>query len=207
MEDIIPKILDLYSRYGIKSVTMDDLARELGVSKKTLYEHFSDKEEVVRKVIEYMIAVQQKVYDTIINQPGSNAIDELLQISRFISEHLKTVNPSLSYDLKKYYPEVWNDLVQYKSKTVFEQIMANIRKGVNEELFRENLNYEVIAYVYVVRMELFSPGEVPGLEKYSYQEIFRTLFQYHVRGIASEKGRKYLDELLNNKEFENYDKR
>ncbi len=204
MEEIIPKAKEIYTRYGIKSVTMDDLAREIGVSKKTLYEHFSDKEEVVRKVVDFMIAEQQQAYDEIISIPDNNAIDELLQISRFISEHLKSVNPSLSYDLKKYYPDVWSELVQYKSKTVFEQIMANIRKGVNEELFRENLNYEVIAYVYVVRMELFSPGEIPGLEKYSYQEIFRTLFQYHVRGIASEKGRKYLDELLNSKEFETH---
>lgn len=201
-EETLTAIRDTYVRYGIKSVTMDDLARELGVSKKTLYEHFNDKEEVVRKVIDFMIAEQQNAYESIINQPGNNAIDELLLLSRFITEHLKSVNPALLYDLKKYYPGVWNDLVKYKSKTVFEQIMANIHKGVKEGLFRENLKYEIIAHVYVSRMELFSPGGLPELEKYAYHDIFRTLFEYHVRGIANERGRNYLETLLNSKELE-----
>jgi TetR/AcrR family transcriptional regulator, cholesterol catabolism regulator len=195
-DEIISAIRDIYAMYGIKSVTMDDLARELGVSKKTLYEHFNDKEEVVRKVIDLIIADHQSAYESIINQPGNNAIDELLLLSRFITEHLKSLNPSLSYDLKKYYPGVWNHLVNYKSKTVFEQIMANIRKGVKEGLFRENLKYEIIAHVYVSRMELFSPGGLPELEAYTFQDIFRTLFEYHVRGISNERGQRHLEALL-----------
>lgn len=202
IKETLLAIRGIYARYGIKSVTMDDLARELGVSKKTLYEHFNDKEEVVRKVIDVMIAEQQEAYESIINQPGINAIDELLLLSRFIAEHLKSVNPAFMFDLKKYYPGVWSDLIKYKSKTVFEQIMANIRRGVKKGFFRENLKYEIIAHVYVSRMELFSPGGLPELEKYAYHDIFRTLFEYHVRGIASEPGQKYLETLLNSNEFE-----
>lgn len=203
MEDLIRKIKDTYLRYGIKSVTMDDLAHELGVSKKTLYEHFKDKEDVVRKVVAFMIQDQQGCINTIIDDPEINAIDELLHMSHFIAEHLKSVNPSFSYDLKKYYSRVWEELVEFKSKTVFEHIIANIRKGIDEGLYRSDLNYEIIAYVYVARMELYSPGGLPELQNYSYQEVFRTLFQYHVRGIANENGRQYLEKLLSSNEFEN----
>lgn len=203
MEDLIRKIKDTYLRYGIKSVTMDDLAHELGVSKKTLYEHFKDKEDVVRKVVAFMIQDQQSCINTIIDDPEINAIDELLHMSHFIAEHLKSVNPSFSYDLKKYYSRVWEELVEFKSKTVFEHIIANIRKGIDEGLYRSDLNYEIIAYVYVARMELYSPGGLPELQNYSYQEVFRTLFQYHVRGIANENGRQYLEKLLSSNEFEN----
>ena len=199
-DEIIPAIRDIYAMYGIKSVTMDDLARELGVSKKTLYEHFSDKEEVVRKVIDFMITEHQTAYESIIDQPGTNAIDELLLLSRFISEQLKSINPSFSYDLKKYYPGVWNHLLNYKSQTVFKQIMANISKGVKEGLFLENLKYEIIAHVYVSRMDLFSPGGLPELETFSFHEVFRTLFEYHVRGISNERGQQYLQGLLKSSE-------
>jgi TetR/AcrR family transcriptional regulator, cholesterol catabolism regulator len=83
MEDLIHKIRDTYLRYGIKSVTMDDLAHELGVSKKTLYEHFIDKEDVVRKVVAFMIQDQQSCINTIIDNPEINAIDELLTYEPF----------------------------------------------------------------------------------------------------------------------------
>jgi TetR/AcrR family transcriptional regulator, cholesterol catabolism regulator len=89
-----------------------------------------------------------------------------LHMSHFIADHLKSVNPSFSYDLKKYYSRVWDELVEFKSKTVFEHIMANIRKGVREGLYRKDLNYEIIAYVYVARMELYSPGGLPELQNF-----------------------------------------
>ncbi len=196
MNDNIQKIKEIYSRYGIKSVTMDDLSRELGMSKKTLYELFSDKEEVVSKVVNYMIDEQQKAVDQLLEQENNNAIDELLMLSRLIADHLKNVNPSLSYDLKKYYPRVWDDLVQFKSKTVFEYIMANFRKGIEQGIYSNDLYHEIVAFVYVARMEMYSLGGWTELEKYSYRDVYRTLFLYHVRGIANEKGRMHLEKLI-----------
>jgi len=196
MNDNIQKIKEIYSRYGIKSVTMDDLSRELGMSKKTLYELFSDKEEVVSKVVNYMIDEQQKAVDQLLEQENNNAIDELLMLSRLIADHLKNVNPSLSYDLKKYYPRVWDDLVQFKSKTVFEYIMANFRKGIEQGIYSNDLFHEIVAFVYVARMEMYSLGGWTELEKYSYRDVYRTLFLYHVRGIANENGRIHLEKLI-----------
>jgi TetR/AcrR family transcriptional regulator, cholesterol catabolism regulator len=195
-EELTRKISDFFMRYGIKSVTMDDLSRELGISKKTLYHFFNDKEEVVRQVVTQMIDGQKCGIDQMLDQQGMNAIDHLLNMSRFIASHLKTVNPAMTYDLKKYYPGVWEEMVDFKRQNIYDYIMDNIRLGISEGLYRDDINYEIIAKAYVSRLEMYSRGEMQDLEKFSFDEIFNTLFIYHVRGISNHKGIEYLDILM-----------
>lgn len=196
LEDIIKKITETFLRYGIKSVTMDDLSRELGISKKTLYQYVSDKEEVVRKVVSLMINGQKCGIDSLLEQKGMNAIDHLFNMTRFITHHLKTMNPALTYDLQKYYASVWEEMVAFKQKNIFQYIMDNIRMGIKEGMYRNDINYEIIASAYVSRLEMYSRGDMQGLEKFSFDEIFNTLFIYHVRGISNNKGLKYLEKLI-----------
>lgn len=196
MEDLIRKISEIYFKYGIKSVTMDDLARELGLSKKTLYQHFKDKEDVVKKVINFLITSQECGIEETLEDDSLNAIDRLFHMSRALASHLQTVNPAVSYDLQKYYPKVWEELLAFKRQTIFEHIMANSNQGIKEGLYRDDLNHEIIAAVYVSRLEMYSVGNWQGLDKFSFEEFFKTLFIYHVRGIASLKGIKYLESLV-----------
>jgi TetR/AcrR family transcriptional regulator, cholesterol catabolism regulator len=195
ISELTGDIASIYMRYGIKSVTMDDLARELGVSKKTIYQHFRDKEDVVQQVIHSMIHYQECGIETVLNNPGLNAIDHLLQVSRFISSHMKSINPSLTFDLKKFYPAIWKEVLEFKRKTVYEHIMGNIQRGISEGLFLEELNYRVIASVYVSRLEVYTL-EQPELQEFSFDDVFTTLFVYHIRGIASPKGIRYLEKLM-----------
>jgi TetR/AcrR family transcriptional regulator, cholesterol catabolism regulator len=201
MQEIIQKISEIYFRYGIKSVTMDDLARELGVSKKTLYLHFRDKEDVVDKVINYLISAQKCGINDALNQPDTNAIDKLMLMTHFFAEHLKNSNASLMYDLQKYYPRVWDEIVVFKREAVYNHIIDNINDGVKEKLYRDDLNYEIIARIYVSRMEMYQTDLWQPLEKYHLAEIFQTLFIYHIRGIASEKGIDYLEKNMDKWKF------
>jgi TetR/AcrR family transcriptional regulator, cholesterol catabolism regulator len=201
MQEIIQKISEIYFRYGIKSVTMDDLARELGVSKKTLYLHFRDKEDVVDKVINYLISAQKCGINDALNQPDTNAIDKLMLMTHFFAEHLKNSNASLMYDLQKYYPRVWEDIVVFKREAVYNHIIDNINDGVKGKLYRDDLNYEIIARIYVSRMEMYQTDLWQPLEKYHLAEIFQTLFIYHIRGIASEKGIDYLEKNMDKWKF------
>lgn len=196
MQDIIQKIADIYFRYGIKSVTMDDLARELGVSKKTLYLHFEDKKDVVKKVIHHLIHIQKCGISDMLNKPGANAIDKLMMMTIFFAEHLKNSNASLTYDLQKYYPDVWDEVLEFKREEIFRHIIDNIETGIKEGLYRDDLNYEIIARAYVSRMEMYQTDLWQPLDKYSLTEVFRTLFIYHIRGISNTKGRKYLEENI-----------
>jgi AcrR family transcriptional regulator len=196
MQDIIAKISEMYLRYGIKSVTMDDLARDLGISKKTLYLHFEDKKDVVRKVVHHIIEHQKCGINEVLGQQGANAIDKLMMMTRFFAEHLKNSNASLTYDLEKYYPEVWIEVIEFKREEVFRHIMDNINEGITENLYRADLDYEIIARAYVSRMEMYQTELWEPLSKYPLEVVFRTLFIYHIRGIANNNGLKHLEKSM-----------
>ncbi len=201
MQDIIQKIADIYFRYGIKSVTMDDLARELGISKKTLYLHFNDKKDVVIKVIDHIIKAQKCGISDALNKPGTNAIDKLMMMTHFFAEHLKNSNASLTYDLQKYYPDVWDEVIEFKREEVYRHIIDNIETGIREGLYNDDMNYEIIARAYVSRMEMYQTDLWQPLDKYPLPEVFHTLFIYHIRGIASKKGMNYLEKNMVNWKF------
>lgn len=196
MQDIIQKIADIYFRYGIKSVTMDDLARELGISKKTLYLHFNDKKDVVRKVIHHLIETQKCGISDALNKTGANAIDKLMMMTHFFADHLKNSNASLTYDLQKYYPDVWDEVIEFKREEVYRHIIDNIETGIREGLYNDDMNYEIIARAYVSRMEMYQTDLWQPLDKYPLAEVFQTLFIYHIRGIASKKGISYLEKNM-----------
>jgi TetR/AcrR family transcriptional regulator, cholesterol catabolism regulator len=194
MVDLINRISEMYMRYGIKSITMDDLSTELGISKKTLYQHFKDKREVVEKVVHHLIETQKCGITGMLNTPGTNAIDKLHLMTEFFAQHLKNTNPSLAYDLQKFYGDVWMEVVDFKREEIHRHIMDNIQAGIREGLYRDDLKYEIIARIYLSRLEMYQTDLWQPLEKYNLNEVFLTLFMYHIRGIANEKGLRYLDE-------------
>ena len=197
MKDTIIKVSELYLKYGIKSVTMDDVARELSISKKTLYQYFKDKDELVKKVIEYHVSFLHKEMQNLISKKV-NAIEELLLVSKFTSQFLKQINPSVTYDLKKYYPEIWKNINLGQRDHIFCSIKENMKKGIKEGLYRKDLNIDIIAHFYLFRIEMSQTFDLIAESKYSYEDIFNTSFNYHIRGIANQKGIDYLENKINN---------
>ncbi|MFW5663595.1 MAG: TetR/AcrR family transcriptional regulator [bacterium] len=202
MKDIIQKIADIYFRYGIRSVTMDDLSRELGISKKTLYLHFKDKKDVVHKVIHHIIHTQKCGITEALNQPKTNAIDKLMLMTRFFADHLKNSNAALTYDLQKYYPDVWDEVIRFKRQEVYQHITDNIEAGIHEGIYRNDMNNEIISRAYVSRMEMYQTDLWQPMNKFPLPEVFQTLFIYHIRGIANERGIQYLEENMEQWRFD-----
>lgn len=195
-QQILIGALDVFMKYGIRSVTMDDLARHLGVSKKTIYKYVSDKKELVLKGMEYHHQLEVCAIEECIKQ-NFNAIDENFEISRVIADQLKNVHPSVMYDLQKYYPEAMTSFQQYKMTVVKEWVSSNMQRGIDQGLYREDLNIPVLTAMYLARMDDFFnrdlfPEDVP------FAEIYLEVFRYHIRGLASEKGIEYLKEKVKN---------
>lgn len=180
---------------------MDDLARELGVSKKTLYLHFKDKKDVVKRVIQYMINHQKCGIHDVLASPNTNAIDKLMMMTGFFAQHLKNTNASLTYDLQRYFPDVWDEVIEFKREEVYQHIMDNMSMGIKEGIYRNDINYEIIAHVYVSRMEMYQTELWKPLEKFTLAEVFSTLFVYHIRGIANARGLEYLEKNYSKLEF------
>ena len=195
MKEIIEKVSGLYLKYGIKSVTMEDVARELGISKKTLYQYFKDKDDLVKKVVDFHMDMQHKSMKDFASAK-MNAIEELLMVSKFISDFLKRINPSVTYDIQKYYPEIWKNITSNRRDHIYNQIKDNMKRGIKEGLYRKDLNIEIIAHFYLLRLDTASTLDLLTEDKYSYEEIFTAFFRYHIRGIANQKGIDYLESKI-----------
>jgi Transcriptional regulator len=174
-------------KYGIKSITMDDVARELGISKKTLYQYVTDKDDLVGKVMDNEIAIRQ---EEICNcfRIGYNAIEELFEISILMNKLMRDQNPATEHDLKKYYPQHFQKIVNARREGIINYILLNLKKGIKEGLYRKEMNKEVIAKLYLWRIENAQISELFSAEEFSSIKLFVELLNYHVRGIATEKG-------------------
>ena len=182
---------ELFGKYGIRSVTMDELARELSISKKTLYQYFKNKEDLVTQLIHYFLADEMSRCEKIHAEAG-NAIDEMLKMANYIISHLKMMNPTTMYDIQKYYPAVWQLLEKHRTEFVYSVVLDNLKKGMKEGIYRKNINAKVIAKLYIVHIEVFADNHFFKQNKLKPVDIYTEMFKYHIYGIASEKGIQYL---------------
>lgn len=180
-------------KYGIKSVNMDDLARHLGVSKKTLYLYVKDKEDMLRKAVQMFCEREDEEIKSICAR-GLNAIDESLEIMKWVTGVLQEVHPSVHFDMQKYHPEVHKTMMENRFKAIYLCISNNIKKGQKEGLYRKDINADIITRVYISRMDVIFDRNVFGSDAYTPTELYIEIFKYHIRGIASEKGHQYLSE-------------
>ncbi len=190
------KVFQLYFKYGIKSITMDEVARQLGVSKKTLYQHFKDKADLVEQTMMFTI---KKHFQQISNMLTDelNAIEELLAINSYLNSVIeKEHNPAIDFDLQKYYPDIYRKFQDFRRKVTFDTLIRNLKKGKKEGLFRSDLNVEIIASVHMARMESQMNSENEILAKYNHKEVFNEIFTYHIRGICSRKGIEFYEQKL-----------
>ncbi len=189
------KVGELYRKYGVKSVTMDDVAREIGISKKTLYSLVTDKKELIEKILDFEFNENMKSFKKI-HSDGQNAIEELFAVHNFMKTQLKFHSPAFEYDLKKYYPDIFLSLVEKKRKVMHRSVLENINRGKKEGLYRKELKGELISALYVVRMESTQENNLLSLEDFLTPEIFYEYFIYHIRGIANKKGIEFLENNL-----------
>jgi len=195
LKNILVRVRELYNRYGIKSITMDDVARELGISKKTLYQFVSDKDDLVGKFIDYEVEIRQEEICRCFNS-GWNAIEELFEISLFMNKLIREQNPATEYDLKKYYPQHFQKVVKIRRERMYNYILLNLKKGKEEGLYREDMNEDVIAKLHLSRTESIHFDELFTIEEFTSVRLFVELLSYHVRGIATPKGIEVLENKL-----------
>ena len=195
-EKIVNGALELYMRMGVKSVNMDEVATNLGISKKTLYVYFDNKQDLVNHCF-------QKHYDLVsemINTSAAqfeNAIDELFAIDESCSLVMKQTNPYLLGELRRYYPNTWALIEQLKQKVLFNIIKKNLYKGVKQEIYRKEIDVDIIAKLMVNRIDTLINEEVFPLTRYDFRKLLTEIRIYHIRGIATIKGINYLEKKIN----------
>jgi AcrR family transcriptional regulator len=198
LKNILEKVLCLYLKYGIKSITMDDVARELGISKKTLYTFVSDKTDLVKKILDKQLEEGKCYFDTISNQT-LNAIEEIIEVHKHVNNAIKKYNPTTEYDLRKYYPELYKPFIEEKRNRMYGWILSNIKKGKSANLYRDDVKENIIAKLVVSRNEFLVESDLFSENEFNSSDFFNEILKYHIRGIATQLGvelyESYLKEL------------
>ncbi len=190
--EIIEKSVVLFKTYGIRSVSMDDIARELGMSKKTLYGFVSNKADLIAKALE----VSTEKFDEWmcqLRERDLNAIDELLEVSKRVNEEQNKFNPSNLFELNKYYPQLLKDHVTHEKKLVYNYCRQNLLNGIQQQLYRNDLDVDLISELYIQKIAALHETEFLEQERFSFGKIFEVMFENHIRGIANEKGIAYFE--------------
>jgi len=189
---ILEQVRRLYYRYGIKSVTMDDVAKHLCISKKTLYEYFTDKEDLVRNIVLLDYSNRNIFFQEIKNR-DLNAIEELFEIYKMINTIFRDYNASMEYDIHKYYPELYSKVKEIRRKKIYDTMYNNMNKGKKEGLYRKELNSKIIARLLVFKVENMYDTDIFKMEELLSVKVFNEIFVYHLHGILNASGRTFFE--------------
>jgi len=188
---IIEKATKLFLQLGFKSVTMDDLAVSLGISKKTLYIHFENKHQLVKEVAH---SIFEKVTRDIIKikDDTSNPIEELHCVKMEAMKYLGSEKTSPNYQLQKYFPKIYEDLKTKEYQYFGELVKNSLQNGIDTDLFRAEIDVEFVSRLYLNGMRGIRDIEIFPIERFKIEELFENYLDYHLRAIVTPKGLKSL---------------
>lgn len=195
-DDILKTAADLFLTYGVKSVTMDDIAKALGMSKKTVYQYFENKNILVKETTHYMFHLISDGIEEIISHQN-NPIEELYEIKRFLMMHLKDEKSSPQHQLQKYYPKIFESLKTKQSCIMEDCVTSNLERGIKLGLYRDSINVEFISKIYFNCMMSLKDRDLFPLNNFSMQNLMSYYIEYHLRGICTQSGLEHLTQYLN----------
>jgi AcrR family transcriptional regulator len=191
-QEIILQAEQLFSTFGIRKVKMSDIAKQMGVSKKTLYQYFTTKEDLIHEVVKQKLTHMEQCISAQINQ-GENAIEEVIAIFKTVIKNIGKANPEMLYDLKLYYPEVYAHFESFREHEIQGNFMQNMGRGIKEGVYREGMNLKLIAALYMHMIEFISGPQLSDIET-DFSKRYAQVFLYHLHGLCTSKGYQLLQQ-------------
>ncbi|RNI28893.1 TetR/AcrR family transcriptional regulator [Rufibacter latericius] len=189
---ILHEALALFFQKGIKSVSMDDVASRMGMSKKTIYKWFDNKDEVVFESMQQYIQKMEGTCCEAINT-SSNAMEAMFQIVEMVRGLMRQMHPSIFYDLQKYHPTSWRLWQEHKNNFFLKQTQEHIQRGIKEKLFRQDLDVEILARLRLAEVELGFDSETYPATQFDLQKVQIALLEHFMLGLATLKGHKLIN--------------
>ena len=180
---------DLFFKYGIKSITMDDIAKHLAVSKKTIYQFFADKNELVETLLSESLKKDEFELRQI-QKDSENVIVEVLSLMKHMGNMFSKVHPNIFYDLQKYHPEAWNQFIIFKENCMAKMVEDSIERGIKEGYVRTDLNAKILAKLRIEQVQMGFNPEIFPPDKFRIVDVQVTLLDHFLLGICNIKGHK-----------------
>ena len=191
-DKILAVAFEMFRKRGIRSVSMDDIAQEMAISKKTIYKWYENKDAIVFSALETHLGLMQNDCSECASH-GANAIDELFKTMRMIREMLTNINPSIFYDLQKFHPASWHLFQQHKSGFILAMIIKNMERGIKEGLYRMDLDLPVMSRLRLYQIDLAFNVEFFPPNQFDPQRVQMACLEHFMLGIATLKGHKLIN--------------
>jgi len=194
-ERILGAATKLFMRLGVRSVAMDDVAKEIGISKKTIYKHFKDKDELVYHSITLHISAMENSVLQIL-EAESNPVFQIANIADFVVSMNKGMHPAILFDLQKYHPRSYENLVLHRNKFAYQSVLQNIQNGAAMGYYREDMKPELVSRIYCFL--IFSLYENTLFEQGNnaqFENNYRETIKYHLYAVTTTKGKLLMEEI------------
>ncbi len=196
-ERILHKANEMFCKYGIRSVTMDDISKAIGVSKKTVYQFYPDKDELVTATMELNLGRHETAMLGCRGKASANAVQELLAINDMVAHMMQSYNPIMFYDLQKYFPKVWNRYREFRDNKILNSIKDNMNRGISEGLYRTDFDQEIVALMHLADIDNCFNYEIFPPNQFSFVKVMQNLTEVFLYGMVSLKGYKLINKYKN----------
>lgn len=195
-EKILKGAEELFFKYGIKNITMDDIARHLGMSKKTLYQYFKDKDEMVHSLILDKIEEDKCMFGKT-HKESENIVVEAFAIMKNIREIMGHVNPILFYELAKFYPKTWEKFNEFKRDFIRINLEESLRMGQEQGLVRSDININILSTMRLESIDMSFNTQLFPSDKFNLVDVHVALTEHFLYGICTLKGHKLINKYKN----------
>ncbi|MBP7810177.1 MAG: TetR/AcrR family transcriptional regulator [Bacteroidia bacterium] len=191
-EKILVGAEDLFFKYGIRSVTMDDIAKHLGMSKKTIYQYYKEKDEIIHKLMQAHIKKDECTFSESYER-AANIVDEVFSMMKNIQEIFSKINPQLFYEMQKYYPQTWKLFKEFKEDFILNMVQKSLEKGIKEGHVRPDVDIKVLSRLRMEQIEwAMNPASFPP-DKFKIVDVQLVLVENFLYGICTLKGHKLIN--------------
>ncbi|MEO0311478.1 MAG: hypothetical protein RIQ89_1135 [Bacteroidota bacterium] len=191
-ERIIHKAKELFFRHGIRMVTMDQIATDLGMSKKTVYEMFKDKEAIIIQLMEFELKRQEDEMNAI-RKSSINAVEEIMKTMQFFTIAYSKVTPIFFFELQKYHAAIWQHFLKFKDQCVCTMIEENLRIGIKQELYRKDLKVKILARMRMQQIDMAYDTRIFPIESFNPFDVQICMLEHFLYGICTLKGHKLIN--------------
>jgi AcrR family transcriptional regulator len=191
-ERITTTALDLFFRFGVRSITMDDVAKHLSISKKTIYQYFKDKDDLVASATDFHMQKEEAILREIADN-AIDPVDEVLKISEHLKQVLEGVNPSLLFDIQKFHPKAWKKFQEHKANCIISSLVSNMKKGIDKGLYRSDIDVEIMSILRMEEIQMpFNPTIFPA-SRFKVEKVQIQFIEHFLYGICTLKGHKLIN--------------